>query len=107
MRKSLHRQENLILIELLRELRMRENLRQTELADRLGVNQNFVSNVEQGIRRLDVVELRDYASALGSDFSTVTSLWEARLKSEPGERRRKRVQHSAKTATTRSKTLTR
>lgn len=107
MRKSLHRPENLILIELLRELRMRENLRQAELADRLGVNQNFVSNVEQGIRRLDVVELRDYASALGSDFSTVTSLWEARLKNAPGERRRKRVQHPTKAAVARSKAPTR
>ena len=92
MRKSLHRPENLILIELLRDLRVRENLRQTELAERLGVNQNFVSNVEQGIRRLDVVELRDYAVALGSTFSALTSLWEVQLKE--GQRKPRKRQRA-------------
>lgn len=103
MRKSLHRPENLILIELLRELRMQEDLRQSELADRLGVNQNFVSNVEQGIRRLDVVELRDYAAALGSNFSNVTAMWEERLEGGLGERRRKRVARPQKAAKPRTK----
>ena len=79
MRKTLHRTENLALIELLRELRLGADLRQAELAQRLGVNQNFVSNVEQGIRRLDLVELRDYAAALGVPFLELTAAWDARI----------------------------
>lgn len=89
-RKSLHRKENLVLIELLRDLRVREDLRQAELADRLDANQNFVSNVEQGIRRLDVVELRDYAAALGTTFSVLTSMWEARLEEGSVKKARRR-----------------
>ncbi|MBS0457523.1 MAG: helix-turn-helix transcriptional regulator [Proteobacteria bacterium] len=106
MRKSLHRQENLALIELLKNLRVRLNLRQVELAERLGVNQNFVSNVEQGIRRLDVVELRDYASALGSSFADVTAQWESLLgegTDKPRKRRRATVDAMKPTAVHRRK----
>lgn len=94
-RKTLHRPENLALIELLRELRVAADLRQVELADRLGVNQNFVSNVEQGIRRLDVVELRDYAAALEIPFLELAQRWEERVVSgKPAPRRRKRASSS-------------
>lgn len=82
MRKTLHRPENLALIQLLRELRMQSGLRQAELAEKLSVAQNFISNVEQGIRRLDIVELRDYAAALGLPFLEVAAQWEALLPSE-------------------------
>lgn len=81
-RKTLHRPENLALIQLLRELRLQSGLRQAELAEKLSVAQNFVSNVEQGIRRLDIVELRDYAAALGLPFMQVAALWEARMSPE-------------------------
>lgn len=94
MRKTLHRPENLALIELLRELRLAADLRQAELAERLGANQNFISNVEQGIRRLDLVELRDYAAALEVPFLELTAAWEARLtdqKSPQRSRSRKRA----------------
>lgn len=92
MRKTLHRPENLALIELLRELRLAADLRQVELAERLGANQNFVSNVEQGIRRLDLVELRDYAEALEISFLDLTARWEDRVAGgKPASRRRKRA----------------
>ena len=42
-------------------------LNQTELARRLGKPQSYVSKVEQGERRLDVIEYAEYAAALGSD----------------------------------------
>jgi transcriptional regulator with XRE-family HTH domain len=92
LRKTLHRPENLALIELLRELRLAADLRQAELAQRLGVNQNFVSNVEQGIRRLDLVELRDYATALDVPFLELTARWEYRVTGEkPAARRKNRA----------------
>lgn len=46
---------------------------QQELADRLGLHKQFVSRVELGERRLDVVELVDYATALGVDAALIVS----------------------------------
>ncbi len=40
---------------------------QVELSQRLGKPQSYVSKVEQGERRLDVIEFAEYASALGLD----------------------------------------
>ena len=48
---------------------MDSGLKQEELAKRLGVHQSFVSKVENGERRLDVLELRDLCEALGIGLS--------------------------------------
>lgn len=40
---------------------------QVELADRLEKPQSFVSKVERGERRLDVIEFCQFAEALGRD----------------------------------------
>jgi transcriptional regulator with XRE-family HTH domain len=53
------------LIATLRKVRIAKDLSQGELASILGVPQQFVSRVEVGSRRLDAVELVDYAKALG------------------------------------------
>lgn len=42
---------------------------QEQLASRLGLHKQFVSRVELGERRLDVVELIDFARALGIDHT--------------------------------------
>lgn len=42
-------------------------LNQTELAVRLSKPQSYVSKVETGERRLDVIEYAEYTTALGSD----------------------------------------
>lgn len=65
MPKSIHRREAQILIELLREYRLAAGVTQTELSARLGRAQSFVSDVERGQRRLDLVQLRDVSTALG------------------------------------------
>jgi transcriptional regulator with XRE-family HTH domain len=79
MAKSLYRAENMELAALLRELREDKKWVQTDLGDRLGRNQTFVSNVELGIRRLDLVELRDYCAGLGVPLLKFVQLWESRL----------------------------
>lgn len=48
---------------------------QTDLADRLGRNQTFVSNVELAIRRLDLIELRDYCAGLDISLRNLIDLW--------------------------------
>jgi transcriptional regulator with XRE-family HTH domain len=40
---------------------------QVELSQRLGKPQSYVSKVEQGERRLDVIEYAEYVTALGLD----------------------------------------
>jgi transcriptional regulator with XRE-family HTH domain len=47
--------------------RQRANLTQVEMAERLGRTQTFVSEIERGQRRVDVLELVVVAQALGAD----------------------------------------
>ena len=79
MAKSLYRIENLELAALLRQLREDADMIQTALAERLGRNQTFVSNVELAIRRLDLVELRDYCDGLNISLIDLIGQWEARI----------------------------
>lgn len=50
---------------ILREYRVAANVRQVDLARRLGQPQSFVSKYESGERALDVLEARDVCVALG------------------------------------------
>ena len=93
MAKSLYRIENLELAALLRELREEAGMVQTALAERLGRTQTYVSNVEQAIRRLDLVELRDYCGGLGISLEALIVRWESRIAHSPriGRGKPKRV----------------
>lgn len=79
MAKSLYRAEHLALAALLRQAREQSGLVQAALAERLGRNQSYVSSVELGIRRLDVVELRDYCFGLSLDLGELVTHWEAQI----------------------------
>lgn len=61
----------------LKRLRARAGFTQRELADRLGERQAFVSEYERGQRRLDVVELRTIAVALGGPAAAVVAQLDA------------------------------
>ena len=58
------RAQRVILQQLLRELRVAAQLRQVDVAYRIGQPQPFVSKYESGERRLDLIELRQICSAL-------------------------------------------
>ncbi len=47
--------------------RLKQNVTQTQLAQRLGRPQSFVSKYENGERRLDLIEFLDIAATLGID----------------------------------------
>ncbi|MFB9265377.1 helix-turn-helix domain-containing protein [Bradyrhizobium erythrophlei] len=53
------------LAALLAELRKKAGLRQIDLAQRLGVYQSWVTHMESGQRRIDVIELIEICEALG------------------------------------------
>lgn len=61
MSKSIHRREMQILMDLPREYRTAAGSTQAELSGKLGRAQSFISDVERGLRRLDLVQLRNGA----------------------------------------------
>lgn len=61
-------QQYKILQSLLREIRQKKGLRQTDLSDQLGQPQSFVSKYESGERRLDIIEIRLICKALDVSF---------------------------------------
>lgn len=66
--------------KLLKECRLEEGLRQSDLAKRLKKEQNYVSRYERGDRRLDVLELREICGALGVSVFDVMRRLEKALK---------------------------
>lgn len=54
---------------LLKQVRLDAGLRQSDLADKLGAPQSFVSKYESGERRLDILELRQICEAVGITLS--------------------------------------
>lgn len=65
MEKSTFTREYEILRTLIREYREAAGLTQVELAERIGETQSYVSKVERGERRLDLVQLRLFCEAFG------------------------------------------
>jgi len=66
--KSIHRAEYQPLLQLLLEIRTKAGLTQTELSTLLGRPQSYVSDVERGTRRLDLLQLREYCLACDQDL---------------------------------------
>jgi transcriptional regulator with XRE-family HTH domain len=71
MRDTLRSPRQRQLRALLRDLRRRRGLTQTEVAKRLAKPQSFVAKYECGERRLSVIEFIDVTVALGADPATV------------------------------------
>ena len=67
MPKTIHRPEYQALLQALRERREAAGLTQTQCSDALGRSQSFMSDVERGNRRLDVIQLFDLCELLGVD----------------------------------------
>jgi transcriptional regulator with XRE-family HTH domain len=67
MPKSLFTPAYASLIGVLARARRRAGIGQVELAERLKKSQSFVSRVETGERRVDVIEFCAIAHALGAD----------------------------------------
>jgi transcriptional regulator with XRE-family HTH domain len=86
MEKSVHTAEYAALLEMLREARHRAGVTQVELAARLNKSQSFVSKVEVGETRLDVIQLRTILRALGTSLRDFVTKLDARLDRDPRRR---------------------
>ncbi len=67
MPSSIFTQRHQEFIAFIASVRKAAGITQMELAARLGRPQSFVSKVERGERRLDVIEFCELAKALGHD----------------------------------------
>lgn len=65
MAQSTHNSDYQLLLTVLKAARKRAGVSQVDLAERLGNTQTFVSKCERGERRIDAVELVEFAEALG------------------------------------------
>jgi transcriptional regulator with XRE-family HTH domain len=71
--KSKLARELIVLGEVLARARERAGVKQSELATRLGVPASYLSKIENGTRRLDVIEFLRIAEAIGSDPAEIVS----------------------------------
>jgi len=65
MPKTIYRPEHQALLRLLKEYRTAAGLTQVQCSKALNRPQSFISDVENGTRRLDIVQLRDLCAVLG------------------------------------------
>jgi transcriptional regulator with XRE-family HTH domain len=88
--KSIHKPEYQTLLELLIELRGTAGLKQAELAELLGRPQSYVSDVERGGRRLDLLQLREYCLACDQDLLSFVKRFEKAMGNGEAARKRSR-----------------
>ena len=85
MTKSIHTDEMVALRDWLKSQRKAQNLTMRNLAQRMTRPHSFVQRVEEGDRRLDVVEYARYCIALGIDPRTGLELVLTYISSEHSE----------------------
>jgi transcriptional regulator with XRE-family HTH domain len=79
MKGSQSGKEKRVFLEQLYEMRMQAGMRQADLAEKLKVPQSFVSKIESGERRVDIVELRQICRALGCSLEEFSRNFEKAL----------------------------
>ena len=65
MQKSIYTDQQEHFLALLRQVRHEAGLTQAQLAERLGTMQSRITDYERGVRRLDLLELRQVCEAVG------------------------------------------
>ena len=79
MEKSIYSNDYALFLRHLKETRKKAGVTQEQLAERVGQTQSFISKVERGERRLDVVELRAFCKALGVSFPSFVTQFDKLL----------------------------
>ena len=69
LRRNRYESDYRVFIQRLRSARENAQLTQAQVARRLHVPQSFVSKCESGERRVDIVELRDFARIYGKPLT--------------------------------------
>lgn len=61
MDKAIYTKDHRYLVEQLRKARLEANLNQEDVAKLLGKTQSHISKIEAGQRRIDIVQLKEFA----------------------------------------------
>lgn len=69
MKKSIHTKEHSDFTGRLRSARLEKGLTQVQVAKKLKRPQSYISNIESGQQRVDVVELQTFAKIYGKDIT--------------------------------------
>jgi DNA-binding XRE family transcriptional regulator len=80
MKKRIYFAQRGRLVSLLREMRVKAGLTQTDVAARIEKDQSYVSRYESGQQRLDVLELREICQAIGISLEEFVKKLEKALK---------------------------
>lgn len=95
MEKSVYTREYQVVLELLAVARKTSGITQVELADRLGTTQSYVSKIERGELRLDILQLRAVCRALGTPLADFVSRLDSCL-AESEKKRGKKTKRAKK-----------
>jgi transcriptional regulator with XRE-family HTH domain len=79
MSKTIYRPEHTVLLSLLKKHRKAAGLTQVQCSTALERPQSFMSDVESGTRRLDIVQLRDLCKVLGISLQDLIAEFEQSL----------------------------
>lgn len=79
MEKSIYDIEYKVLLKLIYTLRVGKGLRQADLADMLEEHQSFISKIENGERRVDLVELKRICEVMDVSLSDFIHEFEKQL----------------------------
>ncbi|AZF57312.1 helix-turn-helix transcriptional regulator [Pseudomonas sp. R11-23-07] len=82
MPKTIYKPENAVLLSLLKKHRKAAGLTQVQCSKALGRPQSFMSDVESGTRRLDIVQLRDLCKVLGIGLTGLIAEFEGELQED-------------------------
>lgn len=80
MSKTLYTREHDILLKVIRATRAKSGLTQAQCSAALGRPQSFISDVERGVRRLDIIQLRELCHVLNVSLPTFVKLLEDEIR---------------------------
>ncbi len=69
--KTIYSNEYIAILRKQKKDRKKSGLTQTEIVKRLGKPQSFISKIEKGERRLNIIELKHIAKLYGVDIKDV------------------------------------
>jgi transcriptional regulator with XRE-family HTH domain len=69
MKKSIYTKQYRVLIERLKQARIESGLSQVQAAKALGTTQSHISKAESGQRRIDVIQLKEFAKLYRKEFT--------------------------------------
>jgi transcriptional regulator with XRE-family HTH domain len=69
MPRAIYKDEHQKIVQSLKEARIEAGLGQVEVAEKLGKTQSYVSKIESGQRRFDVLQLKEFAKLYKKDIT--------------------------------------